>query len=108
MNALLNPHNNGRSLTGLIDVTAHSISLFQENEPPKDTNDIFIPNSDISIADPYDVIIDESGNKVITMYQLIGDINDTEVGGLEPLLNYMNENSFSKDEPAINEPLSHY
>ena len=34
MNAFLNPHN-GTSLTGIIDVTAHSISLFQEDEPPK-------------------------------------------------------------------------
>ena len=43
MNAFLNPHNNGPSLTGIIDATAHSISLFQENEPPKNVNDILIP-----------------------------------------------------------------
>ena len=42
MNSFLTPHN-GPSLTGVIDVTAHSISLFQENAPPKDINDIFIP-----------------------------------------------------------------
>ena len=29
MNSFINPHN-GVSLTGVIDVTAHSISLFQE------------------------------------------------------------------------------
>ena len=29
MNAFLNPNNNGPPLTGVIDVTAHSISLFQ-------------------------------------------------------------------------------
>ena len=92
MNSFLKPHSNGPSLTGIIDVTAHSISLFQENEPPKEINDIFIPNSDISIAEPYGDIIDELGNNVITMYQFIGDINDTKVGGLESLLNYMNEN----------------
>ena len=103
MNSFLNPHNNGPSLTGVIDVTAHSISLFQENEPPKNIIDIFIPKSDISIALPYDVIIDELGNNVITMYQFIGDINDTKAGGLESLLNYMNENFSSKDDPAINE-----
>ena len=34
MNSFLN-QNNGPSLTGIIDVTAHSISLFQENELPK-------------------------------------------------------------------------
>ena len=102
MNAFLNPHN-ATSLTGIIDVTAHSISLFQENEPPKHIIDIFIPKSDISIAEPYDVIIDESGNNVITMYQFIDDINDDKTGGLESLLNYMNENFFSKDDPAINE-----
>ena len=103
MNSFLNPHNNGPSLTGIIDVTAHSISVFQENAPPKNINDIFIPNSDTSTAEPYGVIIDELGNNVITMYQFIGDINDTKVGGLESLLNYMNENFFSKGEPAINE-----
>ena len=103
MNSFLNQHNNGPSLTGIIDVTAHSISVFQENAPPKDINDIFIPSSDISTAEPYDVISGELGNNVITMYQFIGDMNDTKAGGLEPLLNYMNENFFGKDEPAVNE-----
>ena len=44
MNSFLN--NNGTSLTGIIDLTAHNISIFQENEPPKHTIDIFIPKSD--------------------------------------------------------------
>ena len=79
MNAFLN--NNGPSLTGVIDVTAHRISLFQENEPPKNIIDTFIPKSDISIAVPYDVTNDELGNNVTTMYQCVGDINDTKVGG---------------------------
>ena len=97
-------NNNGTSLTGIVDVTAHSISLFQENEneEPKNIIGIFIPKGDISIAEPYDVIIDELGNSVISMYQFIGPINDEKVAGLESL-NYMNENFFSKDEPAINE-----
>ena len=30
MSAFLNPHSNGLPLTGIIDVTARSISLFQE------------------------------------------------------------------------------
>ena len=34
MNSFLIPHN-VPSLTGVIDVTAHSISPFQENAPPK-------------------------------------------------------------------------
>ena len=101
MNAFLN--NYGPSLTGEIGVTAHSISLFQENEPPKNIIDIFIPKSDISIALPYDVQVEEFGNNVITMYQFFCDINGTKVGGLESLLNYMNENFFSKGEPAIHE-----
>ena len=101
MNAFLNPHNNGPSLTGIIDVTSHSMSLFQENEPPQNIKDIFIPKSDISVAKSYDVQIDETGDNIITMYQFIGDINDAEVGGLESLLYYMNENFFSKDDPAI-------
>ena len=78
-------NNNGTSLTGIVDVTAHSISLFQEfqNEEPKNIVDIFIPKSDISTAEPYDVIIDEIGNNVTSMYQFIGDINDTKAGGLD-------------------------
>ena len=94
--------NNGVSLTGIVDITAHSISLFKENEI-KSLTDIFILKSDISIAEPYDVVIDELGNNIIQMYQFVGDIDDTKVGGLESLLNYMNENFFSKDEPAVNE-----
>ena len=95
MNSFLIPHN-GPSLTGVIDVTAHSISLFQEDTPPKDINDIFIPQSDISIALPYGVVIDELGKNFITMYRFVGDISDTKVGGLESLLNYMNETSSLK------------
>ena len=87
MNSFLNLSNNGPSLTGAIDVTAHSVSLFQENAPPKNIEDTFIPQSDISIALPYDAVIDELSNNVITMYQFIGDINGTKVGGLESLLN---------------------
>ena len=77
-----------------VDSFFKKLSLFQEteNEEPINIVDIFIPKSDISIAEPYDVIIDEIGNNVISMYQFIGDINDTKVGGLESLLNYMNEN----------------
>ena len=71
MNSFLNLNNNGPSLTGVIDAAAHSISLFQENAPPKNI-DIFIPESDISIALPYDVIIDELGNNVISMYHFLG------------------------------------
>ena len=98
-------NDNGTSLTGIVDDTAHSISLVQdnENEEPKNIVHISIPKNDISIAEPCDVIIDEIGNKVISMYQFIGDINDTKVGGLESLLNYMNENLFSNDDPAIHE-----
>ena len=99
MNSFLNTHN-GTSLTGIIDITAHSISLFQENGPPKNIIDIFMPNSDISIAEPYDVQI---GDNIIQMYQFIGDVNDTKVAGLGSLLNYMGENLFSKDAPAVNE-----
>ena len=57
MNSFLNPHINGPNLAGVIDVTAHSISLFHENEPPKNIIDIVTPKSDISIALPYDVIM---------------------------------------------------
>ena len=101
MNSFLHPHKDGPPLTGVIDIAAHSISLFQENEPPKNVIGIFIPKGDISIALPYDVIIDELSNNVITMYQFIGDFNDTKVAGLESLLNYMSENFFTKDDPAI-------
>ena len=95
---------NGTSLTGLTDITAHSISLIQSDRT-YNINDIFIPKIYISVAEPYDVVIDEFGNTV-QMYQFTGGINDDKVGGLESLLNYMNENFFSKDEPAVNE--NHY
>ena len=102
MNWFLNTHN-GTSLTGIVDITANSISLFQDNGPPKKyIIDIFIPKRDISIAEPYDVQIDENGN-AIQMYQFIGDINDTKVAGLESILNYINDNFFSKADPAVNE-----
>jgi hypothetical protein len=98
----MNTQNNGPSLTGVVDIIANSISLFQDNGAVKNINDIFINENDISTAEPYDVQIDENGN-TIQMYQFTGDIDDTKVAGLESLLNYMNENFFSKDEPAVNE-----
>ena len=98
----MNTQNNGPSLTGVVDITANSISLFQDNGTTKNINDIFIHKSDISVAEPYVVPIDELGNAT-QMYQFIGDINDTKVAGLESLLKYMNENFFSKDEPSVNE-----
>ena len=106
MDSFLIPHN-GPSLTGVIDVTAHSISLFQENAPLKNIEDILTPESGISIALPYDVIIDELGNNVISMYQFIGGTNDEKVAGLESLSTYMCENFFTKDDPAINEHHCH-
>ena len=75
-----------------MDVTAHSISLFQENEQPKHINRLFIPQTSISIPEPIDVQIDELGNNITTMYQLIGIINDERIPGLESMLNYMNGN----------------
>ena len=43
MNAFLNPRN-GASLTNIIDVTAHSTSLFQENEQPKYITETYSTN----------------------------------------------------------------
>ncbi|MCH1596045.1 MAG: hypothetical protein L7S42_06000, partial [Flavobacteriaceae bacterium] len=62
MNSFLNPHNK-TSLTGVIDVTAHSISLYDEDviEEPINIKNIFIPKTDISIAEPVEVQIDELG-----------------------------------------------
>ena len=87
MSALLNPRN-GASLINIIDVTAHSISLFQENDQPKVINDVFMPKTHIGIADPIDVQMDELGNDITQMYQLIGIINDGKAPGLESTLNY--------------------
>ena len=101
-NAFLNPRN-GTSLTNIVDVTAHSISLCQGNEQRKNINKIFIFQTSISVSEPIDVPIDALGNNMITMYQFICIINDEKVPGLASILNYMNENFFSKDDPAINE-----
>ena len=94
MNSFLNTHN-GTSLIGIIDITAHSISLFQENGQPKNILDILFPYGDIAIAELVDVQINDLGN-TIQMYQFIGDINDTKVPGLESVLNYINENFLIK------------
>ena len=62
MNACLHPRN-VTSLTNIVDVTAHSISLFQEKEKHKNINHTFIHKTDISMAEPIDVQINELGNK---------------------------------------------
>ena len=98
----MNTQNNGPSLTGLVDITANSISLIQNNGSPENIEDIFISKSGISIAEPYGVQIDENGN-AIQLYQFLGDINDTIVAGLEPILNYINDNFFDNSDPAVNE-----
>ena len=76
-----NPRN-GASLDNNIDVTAHSLSLYHGNEQPKDINEIVIPQTSISIAEPIDVQIDpidEVGNTTTQMYQLIGMISDESI-----------------------------
>ena len=94
---------NGTSLTNIVDVTAYSISLFQENEHPKTINKVLVPQSSTSISEPIDVQIDELGNSIITMYQLIGIINDEKVPGLESMLNYMNNHFLAKmNQPSTN------
>ena len=97
MNSFLNPRNR-TSLTGIIDVTDNSISLYDgdTNDEPKQIKGIFMAQSDISRAEPYDVQLNELGDNIITMYQFIGPIHDTKVGGLESLSNYMNENFLAK------------
>ena len=71
MTAFMNPRN-GASLTNSIDVTAHSISLFQGNEQPQDIHGICIPQTSSSIAEPIDVQIDQLGNHITAMYHFIG------------------------------------
>ena len=53
MDSFLNPHN-AVNLTGVIDLTAHSISLYDEtvSKEPQNIECIFIPKSDISVAEP--------------------------------------------------------
>ena len=106
MYAFLNPRN-GTLLTNIVDVTAHNISLAQENEQPKIINDKCISKTDISISEPIEVQICELGNNTTQVYQGIGIINDEQVGVLGSVFNYMNEMSFSKDDPAINEHRYH-
>ena len=102
MNAFSNSRN-VTSLTNIVDVTAHSISLFQENKQPKTINILCIPQTSISISEPIDVQIDELGNSIRTMYQFIGIVTDEQVPGLESILNYMNENLSAKmNQPPTN------
>ena len=67
------------------------------------TTYIYIPKTDINIAEPIEVRINELGNNTLQMYQFIGIVNDEKAGGVESLLNHMNENFFGKDDPATNE-----
>ena len=87
----------------MVQGIAHSTNLFRENEQHKNINEVFIPQTSISIAEPVDVQIDEPGNDIIQVYQFISIISGEKVPGSESILNYMNKNSFSKDDPAINE-----
>ena len=41
MNSFLNTHN-GTSLAGIVDLTAHRISIFQGNGSPKGIHDTFM------------------------------------------------------------------
>ena len=77
MNVFLFNTRDGASLNNIIDATAHSISLFQEIEQPKNIYGIVITQTGISIAEPI----------AVQMYQF----NDDKVLGLESILSYMNE-----------------
>ena len=101
---MIPPGNTSRA--SIIDVTAHSICLSQ-NEQPNDINDIFIRQTSISISESIVVQADELSNCIIQVCQYIGEINGEKVLGLEPILNYISDNSFSKDDPAINEHHCH-
>ena len=60
MDAILNPRN-GASITNTIGVTASGIHPFQENEQPNDFNDIFVPQTSFSIAEPTEFQMGELG-----------------------------------------------
>ena len=59
---------NSVSLTGVIDLQVHSLSLYDENDEPQNIKGTFINKKNISKAEPVDVIIDAFGNMVIIMY----------------------------------------
>ena len=92
-------------VTGAIDVTAHSTSVFQENELLTNIIEMFIPKSNISIAEPIDVQIDELGSNAIQMYQFIGDMIQKLVFRI--IVKLYEESYIGKDEPAINEHHDH-
>ena len=72
MNSFISPHN-ATSLTGFIDLAAHSISLYGESvsKEPQHINDIFIPKNDISVAEPIEVQIDELGMILLLCISLL-------------------------------------
>ena len=92
MNSFLAP-NNRTSLTGIIDFTAHSIYLVQEDGTVKNILDILFAYGDIAVAELVDVQLNEFG-PVIQMYQCFGDINGNRVPGTESIFNYIDENFF--------------
>ena len=101
MNAYLNQRNH-TSLTDLIEITAHSISLFQ-GEKLTNISELLISQNNISIAEPVEIQIDGLGNTVTTMYQFVGGINVNTVPGSESTLNYINDDFYTKYGSAINQ-----
>jgi len=92
---------NTTSLTGIIDVVAHSISLIKnEEQEPENLLDIFIHQD--NIATVQDVSIPLGGGLFFTQKEFIGDINNDRVPGLEALLDYLNANYYDRNDPAIN------
>ena len=95
MDAILNPRN-GASITNTIGVTASGIHPFQENEQPNDFNDIFVPQTSFSIAEPIEFQMGELGYNIAEMYHLTGIIRGEKVLGFESIFNYANENLLAK------------
>ena len=103
MNTFLNPHNSV-SLTGLIDISANSISLIQLNddlgeEEIKNIEDIFLKYKNISTV--VDVTVPIGGGLSYTVKQWVEPVTDNRVPGLSSLLDYLNTNYRRIDDDSI-------
>ena len=102
LNTWINPLNRV-SLTGLIDITANSISLIGYDEDGEEgithLLDLFLMYKNISSVE--DVQVPIGGGQYYTIKAWMGTIDDLHVPGLESLIEYLQANYRAIDDDSI-------
>ena len=102
LNTWINPLNKV-SLTGLVDITANSISLIGYNEDGEEgithLLDLFVMYKNISSVE--DVQVPIGGGQYYTIKAWVGTTDDLHVPGLESLIEYLQTNYRAIDDDSI-------